>query len=176
MIRLSVMFVLLSGMASAGPVTWSLINTTFDDGGTASGTFVFNADTNTILNWNLSTTSGSVFGPFQYLPIDSSAGVFNGVFSFWSNQTFPDCCGFLQSRYLSLSFASPLTNSGGTVALTPGHYGVFGGDECLNCNPFRLITTGSVTAPGLGIPEPGVLYLSLLGGLALAGLRERRVR
>lgn len=168
MIRWSAMFVLFAGMASAGPVTWSLVNTSFDDGGTASGFFVFNADTNNILDWELITTAGSMLGPFQYGPGDSSAGVFSGVFEFWSNQLFPGCCGFLENRYLMLSFATPLTNAGGTVTLTPGQVGQLGGDECLNCDPYRLITAGSVTAPAAGIPEPGSLFLAVLGGAVLA--------
>jgi hypothetical protein len=175
MIRLSAMFFLLAGTASAGPVTWSLVNTSFDDGGTASGFFVFNADTNTILNWDLNTMGGSVLGPFRYVPDSSSADVFSGVFGleFWSHQMFPGCCGFLENRYLTLGFASPLTNAGGTVNLIPGQLGQFGGDECLNCNPYRLITAGSVTTSATGIPEPGSLCLSVLGYVVLAATRHR---
>jgi hypothetical protein len=175
MIRWSAMFVLLTGMASAGPVTWSLVNTNFDDGGTASGFFVFNADTNTILNWNLNTTGGTALGAFQYVPGDSSAGVFSGVFEFWSNQLYPGCCGFLENRYLMLGVDSPLTNAGGTVNLTPGQFGVLGGAECLNCNPYRLITTGSVTSSDATIPEPRSLYLLALECVVLA-VALRRLR
>lgn len=173
MIRWSAMFILLAGMASAGPVTWSLVNTNFDDGGTASGFFVFDADTNTILNWNLNTTAGSVLGDFQYIPSDSSAGVFSGVFEFWSNQLYPGCCGFLENRYLMLGVDSPLTNAGGTVNLTPGQLGQLGGAECLNCDPYRLITTGSVTSSGPAMPEPRSLYLLVLGCAVLAAARHR---
>ena len=39
--------VLTAQIASANPILWSLAGVTFDDGGTAYGSFVYDADTNT---------------------------------------------------------------------------------------------------------------------------------
>jgi hypothetical protein len=47
------------GTASAVPVTWNLLQVQFQDGGTASGSFVYDADTNTYSNVNITTTAGS---------------------------------------------------------------------------------------------------------------------
>ena len=53
------------GMAVAGtpamavPVTWDLSGVTFNDGGTASGSFVFNADTDSFVSWSITATAGA---------------------------------------------------------------------------------------------------------------------
>jgi uncharacterized protein (TIGR03437 family) len=93
-----------------------------------------------------------VLGPFDYSPVNSTAGVFLGTFVFKSNQLFPGCCGVDENRLLNLGFVSPLTNAGGTVTLAHGQPNQSGGSECLNCNPFRIITGGSATASGLSLP------------------------
>ena len=66
------------------------------------------------------------------------------------------------TSYLQLSFVSGLTNSGGTVGIDNLHNTSY---ECANCDPYRLVATGSVTAAS--VPERSTL--SLLS-LALAGL------
>jgi hypothetical protein len=53
-------FCTLSGSASAVPRMWTLIGITFDDGGTASGSFVYDAETNTYGAVNITTTTGSI--------------------------------------------------------------------------------------------------------------------
>ena len=49
----------LSGSAAAAPVTWTLDGVAFDDGGTASGSFVYDAATNTYSAISITTTAGS---------------------------------------------------------------------------------------------------------------------
>src|SRR5260370_9871267 len=46
--------------ASASPVLWTLVGVAFNDGGTASGSFVYDANTNTYSSINMTTTAGSV--------------------------------------------------------------------------------------------------------------------
>ena len=48
------------------PLTWTISNATFSDGGTASGTFVYDADTNTYSSINITTTTGSVRSGASY--------------------------------------------------------------------------------------------------------------
>lgn len=52
----------LATAAHAVPVQWTLDNVAFDDGGTASGSFVYDADTQTYSNIQVSTTSGTSLG------------------------------------------------------------------------------------------------------------------
>jgi hypothetical protein len=41
--------------ASAVPLTWTLMSARFDDGGSATGSFTYDADTNTYLDFNISS-------------------------------------------------------------------------------------------------------------------------
>jgi hypothetical protein len=50
---------LFSASANATPVVWYLSGVTYDDGGTASGSFTYDADTNTYSAISVSTTAGS---------------------------------------------------------------------------------------------------------------------
>lgn len=146
-VRWTAVLCLAAQMTWAKPATWSLF-AAFDDGGIASGFFVYDADTDRISNWDITATAGRVLGSFEYTPGNSAAGDLQGIFFFESNQLFPGCCGYNEARSLNLGFTSPVTNAGGTVSLTHGQPGQQGGNECLNCNPFRLIIGGSITSLG----------------------------
>ena len=130
------------------PITWTFTNAVFNDGGTAVGYFVYDADASAITNWNIVTSAGSTLPAFTYTPATSTAGTSPSAgcpapcISFGSNQQFPDGM-FSETRYLSLTLVTPLTDSGGTVGLNLNY-----SDECLNCSPYRLFTQGSV----LGAP------------------------
>ncbi len=49
------------GGCALGPRTWYLDNVTFDDGGQATGSFVYDSVTNTYSNMNIDVTPGSTF-------------------------------------------------------------------------------------------------------------------
>src|SRR5262245_37165021 len=46
--------------ASAVPLTWTLMDAVFNDGGTAMGTFTYDAGTNVYLNFDISVAGGTV--------------------------------------------------------------------------------------------------------------------
>ena len=50
---------LLSVSASAAPLLWTLSGVTFADGGTASGSYIYDATTNTYSSVHVITTAGS---------------------------------------------------------------------------------------------------------------------
>jgi len=78
MFKISALFVLLSVGACAGPITWTLQGVTFADGGTASGSFVFDATADVYSSINITTTVGSVLGGSTYgYP---NAGIVGGPF------------------------------------------------------------------------------------------------
>ena len=52
--------------ASATPLTWTLTGVTFVDGSTASGTFTFDADTNTYSSIDVMTTGGTAYPAETY--------------------------------------------------------------------------------------------------------------
>ena len=134
------------------PVTWTLTNAAFNDGGTATGYFVYDPDASAITDWNIVSSAGSALSAFTYTPATSraanspSGGCPAPCISFGSNQQFPDGA-FSETRYLNLTLVAPLTDGGGTVGLN-----LNSSDECLNCSPYRVFTQGSV----VGAPAPSV--------------------
>ncbi len=53
-------------IASADGITWDLSGVTFDDGGTASGSFVYDASTNKYSSIDIITTSGTTLAGATY--------------------------------------------------------------------------------------------------------------
>ncbi len=156
-----------AGEARADPVIWTLSGVTFSDGGIASGSFVYDATSNTVSAWSITVTGGDtgLFSPFIYNPGDSTA---EGI-----NAAFPGI--FILSpgsRALQLGFAGPLTDSGGTLAIVP-----FDSTEesfGVTFFNFRDIASGSVVgAPP--VPEPATLLLlsASFTMMALRGFRRK---
>ena len=107
-------FVLLAGSMSvqAAPRVWTLQGVTFDDGGTATGSFVYDIDTQTYSAIDIQTTGNLAF---TY----TTANLLG-----WSKSGFGVATGwFVGAGFLDLMMVSDLTGAGGTVALGPN--GVF---------------------------------------------------
>src|ERR1700739_5028547 len=113
-------------IASADGISWTLTGVTFDDGGTASGSFNYNAVTNTFSSIDITTTAGSAFGGAIYTTL---SGAFPGSSTSTSLFLGRSSGSFTGLPLLLLFFDAPLINSGGTVTapLTTGLD--FGGGE-----------------------------------------------
>ena len=153
----------------ASTVTWNLSNVKFSDTGTASGSFNWNVDTNTLSNWNISVNSG-VFSALTYTPTDSTAGSYFQQAGY-QNELLFSLNG--STRQLRLTPLSALTDSGGTVPINLNTFGNGSGSvECFNCSPYRDVVSGSFVS---GTPEPG--SMALLGiGFAGVSLFARKLR
>lgn len=164
--------VMFGGVAHATLVFWTLQNDVFNDGGTAVGSFLYDADTNTYSSWSISVSGGNTvnFPPFTYTPGNS---IFAGAHT-------PDTFGLqdpsqfingnpAQDRILVFFFNSGpiLTNAGGTVP--------FSGIECFQCGPSRN-QSGSVLGGPVPTPEPGTATLLGAGILLMAVGRLRLLR
>jgi len=169
--------VLLFGAArngDAGPVTWTLQNVAFQTlplGGnpnppvtaTAAGWFSYNAETDSLLSWNIVVLSPNDAAlNYVYTPDDSFAlGSIhaNGDFLYLSGPP-PN-----QTR-VGLAFLTPLTDAGGVVDLALAGGNQYGNPsftaEDASGNPAALATSGSVTAP-----EPATIRLILVAALAM---------
>jgi hypothetical protein len=156
----------LGAAAYAGPLTWTLSGLTFNDGGTAFGTFSYNADTNTFSSIDITTTAGSLMPGGQYFAL-SSAALASG----------PEDVALIstnnRSQLFNFELSSAMTDSGGTIPLLldPLSQATSGEDTCFvaNCTaviaPFRFSVNGSLSAPTqAGAPEPATAAL-VLGGL-----------
>ena len=147
------------------PVTWSLTGATFDDGTSANGSFVYDADTNAYSAWAITVQNGTL-----------SALTYDTTTSFLT-LTNQDADGVLMMRndgfrYINLNFLAPLTNAGGLIGLDltlPSSLDN-GSWECDNCLIARFLTAGAVSA---NVPEPGTVALFGLG-LAGVGFARRR--
>ena len=155
--------------ASAVPLTWTLGGATFSDGGTASGSFTYDADTNTYSAINIITTTGTVVtgATFTFICVAPCTGLAPGP----GNAlvlTASSSSNLTGTPALALLFGPPLSNSGGGRSVSFGQQARCSDAVCsAPTGPQRTLTAGTVTAPGL----PPRLIPTLSGGsLALLAL------
>jgi len=169
--------------AQAVPVQWTLHNVTFTDGGTASGSFVYDAATNTYSSVSITTTPGTLVTPGATYH-NVCTGVCTGAPSSSDGSLFlavapgSDLTG---TRGLFLSFAAPLTDAAGGHDLRRGQEATCNDATCSSPEvPARSATggmvEGKVIAAAVSIPtlgEWGLLTLVLLVlGVGLHGRRR----
>ena len=169
--------------AAADPVTWSLFGVTLEGGGTASGTFVYDADTNTFNAVNI-VTSGGVMPGATYT---QAGGVYGGA----GLPIAANRIGVLTlsgpgvgQRNLNLELVSGMTNAGGLIVIRPTS--AFSAETtcvdapCAAAAHLRGVTAGAVTSfplPPATIPTMGewamILFGCLLAGLAALTVARR---
>jgi hypothetical protein len=168
--------------ASAAPIRWTLTNVTFADGATASGSFIYDANTNTYSAVSIATTTTATFTGQAYITAvtPESSAIFAVVVTTGAFTTgTPD---------FFLLPVSSLTNAGGTLALTVGASPSSDSSEgqCANMactapavSPIRQVATGSLvgapvaaTVPTLG--SVGLAILSVLLAASAFLLMRRR--
>jgi hypothetical protein len=147
--RFALLFSFVAGSACAFPVTWTLSGATFADGGTATGSFVFDVDEpgGQILDtFSVSVSGGDTvtFPPITYDPSNSSGFVAEGGSG--NTGTVLSQNGNQPTRGIRMPAVSDLTDAGGTLAL---NIAGLGQGECYNCGPARAFVSGSLvgTAP-----------------------------
>jgi hypothetical protein len=159
--------------ASAVPINWVLSGVTLDDGGTVSGSFVYDVTTNSFATVNITTTNGS-----------SRTGQ---VYHFVCGQDVPTCNGLTPSSGNALYLTSTAANQTGLPALalffTPPLSNITGSRSAsgleATCNnatcaapvpPIRNVTAGTVTSATLQPTPIPTTWLLVMTGLILAGL------
>jgi N-acetylneuraminic acid mutarotase len=154
---------LLATSAAAAPLLWTLSGVTFSDGGTASGSFVFNPATNTYSDINITTTTGSVrTGAVYHFRLSAAPSVSTLIVAVTASGG--DLTG---TPVLALQFpGAGLTNTGGTV--TPlGAESVCADSGCSNGTlPQRNISGGSVVGTTAWFTSTGSLKNATYGHTA----------
>jgi len=163
--KLLIIALLTAGMSLAAQVTWTLQNVTFSDAGVATGSFVYDSSSNTVVSYSISVSGGNTatFPAWVYqngTADNTQATAFpsNGVIDFETDLLYGG-----HARVLVLPVL-PLPATGGVVNLNlTNAYGA----ECYNCAPFRTFASGQVSGSTGTTTTVPTLYLWALAGLAL---------
>ena len=152
-------FLLAAGQASAN-IIFTFSGVTFDDGGTLTGTFETNDAANSLIDYDILTSGGTLPG-FHYTP-----GTAGSLSSLPFILVLEPAAG---DPILQVTFAGGLTPAGATIFIGQfDSFEQFGTDQ-------RAITAGSV-APAPTVPEPGTLLLLGAAMIGAAGLRRRHLK
>jgi hypothetical protein len=148
---------------------WTLSGATFTDGGTASGFFLYDADTSTMTGFDVTTTAGTALAGSHYVDL-------NGDFPPYAAQgfavTIPAAGPLpLNAPFLALQFQTPLSNLGGAITLLAGGEGFCTTSNCSFGSYRRYFNGGSIV--GVKVPEPGTLSLLVLAAGALLAARRK---
>ena len=155
-------------IASADGITWTLSDVTFDDGGIASGSFVFDALTKTYSSIDITTTSGSAFAGTTYDALNGGFGTSNMGMLLGASGDLTN------TDILLLLFGTALTDSGGTIVLVGVGEGTCDNTDCSLSTRDRSITGGEVVGT-IATPEPSALSLltvALVALMAVAAIRK----
>jgi PEP-CTERM motif len=157
--------------AQAAPITWNLLGLTFADGGSAFGSFAFDATLNQYSAVDITTTTGSSRSGAHYEAV--SNGVPPGPTGvLFATSTALNLSG---TPGLALFFLPALTNAGGTFPLSFAQEGTCGNAGCtFPVAPQRPVVTGSVPTLPATVPEPASALLVGFGLALLCGARNRR--
>jgi hypothetical protein len=172
--------------AQAASLTWTLQNAVFEDGGTLTGSFDYDAEANTYSNVNIAVSSGSILDNFVYQTSSrcTQTSTTTCIADFWGQTPGEVLVDVLDQSYKSgikgwlfLSFAQALTNAGGVVPLdNSGEQWIRteGGDT--HRSGMRTVVAGEVvTQPAsAAVPEPTTMAGLALAGSGLATLRRRK--
>ena len=166
--------VCVPSIALADGVTWNLSGVTFDDGGTASGSFVYDAATNTYSAIDVTTSAFGLRPPVTYTSFSDVALPSNTGFLFGPNSGGD----FTGASFLMWLFDAPLTD-GGTVqvSLPPPIDSIEALCTNSDCTTFssRSVSGGEVIA-AVATPEPSTFLLVSMGLIALlAGVAIRKI-
>ena len=106
-----------AAVAKADPVTWYLVDANFSGGGSASGSFDYDADTNVYSNVAVTTSGGNTFDGAEY-----SYGMLGSNYlpSATSVNFSPASQPVANEGALVMAFVSALTNAGGVVNIVVG--------------------------------------------------------
>ena len=165
-IMMAVACVTFSQVLPASAQTVWQLNGTFQDGGTATGTFDLNAAGDTITAWNINVSADLSNPAYTNFPYSNTNGglsfLTSGIYSFFSSSF---------ARDTALVFSTPLSSSVKSESLV-ANPGTFLTSEEQILEPVlqdpRYFASGSVTQ--IPVPEPGTMVSFAFGIVALMSM------
>ena len=172
----SVLIVILASVAlarssDATPMRFTLTGVTFNDGSTASGSFIFDTTSQTYGAFKIITSSSLSYTGSTYSP-----GVGTGTNYLSSPDAFIFDNFSIDSHYLVFSFLGHITGPGVyalDIGVPNGPDSFLGSGEFVDMAlDYRLVAGGFLTVTLQGVPETGGTLLSLvISIIALFGFR-----
>lgn len=155
-VSLALLFVAGANAAPVGPPVTYLLDGTFSDGGTLTGSFTFQADNcspacSTYTDIVLTTTSGTEFAGFTYTPENQNTGG-----TFISAAASP--------LTLTINFAESLWSGSSVIAISSGQ------EYSSATKGQRTIVSGTLTA----VPLPAAVWLLASALAGLGWLRRKQ--
>ena len=176
----AILYFLLAGLApiaSADGVTWTMSGLTFTDGSTATGSFVFDAATNTVSAIHVVTSAGTLFTGETYTALDPGFGPFAFDMAFVTTPSLGDYTGM---TVLELEFFTgldentflSLKNAGGVVVADLNEL-VCANAVCSTVNADLRGTVQGGTVVGVVTPKTATLLLLGFGVLGFIAAAKR---
>lgn len=146
-------------------MTWTFHDAYFHDSGSLSGSFDFDADSNSFSNINLTTSSGRRHDGGTYTSVVADLST---PFSIAARSA---------GNYIGVILSASMTNSGGSIGIMPvisteGVIKRFFGKTLPW--PKRFLVKGKLVADAVSLPEPATLALFSVGLLGIFSLRRRK--
>ena len=144
---------MVTSSASALPITWTVSDVVFDDGGTLNGIFVYDADANVYTDINLTTTAGTTLPGDVYGDPNPASPGHQGVLVAVLDDGLP----LAGQTQLGLIWTTPLTNAGGSTSIdnipTFTKEGILNGPLSVGAIRRYIVDAGTVTAAPPVVPE-----------------------
>lgn len=174
-VTIAAIVLVLAAMASgarADSVTWTFTDVTMADGGTASGSFIYDASTNTVTSIFITTTAGTDSSGATYRALDPGYGPYDFDMAFVIFPSLSDYTGTPALEFQTIGDV-PLTNAGGTIAVDVNEFTCTDA-ICNTADEVRGSIDGAELVGTVNTPEASSIVLLGLGLLAVAAVGVSR--